>query len=323
MESTTSPVFRRGLERFLDRVRERANLFHAVTDALAHGLGWRWAAVTRFTDTPGWVRMLAWWQDGHFATPFDYAIRHHPCEEVARVGGYCYFDDVPTRFPHEIDRGPPVKVYAGQVYFTPDGAPLGHLIAAHDAATTDPDDARALFDVLGIVMGLELRYRNAADLLAEAERAASTDPLTGLGNRRAFDAALARVALDRPLGTLVAMLDVDGLKPVNDRHGHAAGDALLVAYARALQRHAGPHDELFRVGGDEFAVLGRGAPSHLEHVFAQAAAELRGALPAGGEIDVGVSHGIAEPRLFGWNLHATAAEADRRLYASKPARRAA
>jgi diguanylate cyclase (GGDEF)-like protein len=319
---TNSVVFRRGLEQFLTRMRANANVFHAVTEGLALGLNWRWAAVTRFTDAPGWVRMLAWWSDGHFSTPFDYALRHHPCEEVARVGGYCYFDDVPAQFPHDdFSRTQPIRVYAGQVYFGPDGSPLGHLIAAHESTDVHPAEARALFDVLGIVMGLELRYRGAAEVLAEAERAAKTDPLTGLGNRRAFDTELAQLALDRPLATMLAIIDLDGLKAVNDRRGHACGDALLMGYAAALRRHAGPHDSLFRLGGDEFAVIAQGSQPRLERLLADALADVRTELHSLGQI--GASHGIVEPRAYGWNLATANAEADRRMYAAKNASRAA
>lgn len=95
--------------------------------------------------------------------------------------------------------------------------------------------------------------------LREAERREAThDPLTGLLNRRAFrhrlaDAlALAEVAE----GTLaVAMIDLDHLKEVNDRHGHHCGDELLVVVSRRLRRLVRDSDVLGRVGGDEFAVV--------------------------------------------------------------------
>lgn len=77
----------------------------------------------------------------------------------------------------------------------------------------------------------------------ELERQARTDWLTGLGNRR---------ALERRLTRGLALLDLDGLKQVNDREGHMAGDRLLVGLARALQ---GEGLKAYRIGGDEFAVL--------------------------------------------------------------------
>ena len=103
--------------------------------------------------------------------------------------------------------------------------------------------------------------------LSTAERTArelaSHDPLTGLPNRRAFRTQATSVLSaagtePEPLVT-VAMIDVDNLKRVNDRHGHEAGDALLQAIAQALSAVTRPEDCLARIGGDEFALVAREA----------------------------------------------------------------
>lgn len=91
--------------------------------------------------------------------------------------------------------------------------------------------------------------------------AANHDPLTGLMNRRMFmDCLNAEVALARRTGVGCAVLyiDLDGFKPVNDRYGHAVGDAALVQVAQTIQRIARESDFVARLGGDEFAVLQRG-----------------------------------------------------------------
>jgi diguanylate cyclase (GGDEF)-like protein len=99
---------------------------------------------------------------------------------------------------------------------------------------------------------------------------ANTDPLTGVGNRRSFDAAMQRElaartgegrgrrASDRtPLALLI--LDLDDFKGVNDRHGHPAGDAVLREAATRTQAVLRSGDSLARIGGDEFAVIAPGA----------------------------------------------------------------
>jgi diguanylate cyclase (GGDEF)-like protein len=83
------------------------------------------------------------------------------------------------------------------------------------------------------------------------DAAAATDPLTGIANRRAFDAALTRLAAG---GTLV-LLDLDRFKAANDLHGHGAGDAVLYAFAQSLRGSVRESDLVARIGGDEFAVL--------------------------------------------------------------------
>lgn len=325
-------LLRRGLGVFLDATRGGRNLFHALTEALARGLGWRWAAVTRFTDRPGVVQMLGWWKNGHFDAPYDYELAHTPCEQVALRDGFCWFEDVSANFPLDrLAREHRIEVYAGQVYRDVDGKPLGHLIAAHDQRACRSAEHDALFELLALIMGLELKHLNLADRLAEADRAALTDPLTGLGNRRAFGAQLARDGVERPLAQLLAIVDLDGLKLVNDRLGHELGDALLAGFARELARAARPHDGLYRLGGDEFAILAQGTSARVDMLVARAIDATRAALAheprvvaAGFALDaIGASIGIVEPRQFDWNFTAAAAEADRRMYAQKVSRRAA
>jgi diguanylate cyclase (GGDEF)-like protein len=103
--------------------------------------------------------------------------------------------------------------------------------------------------------GLEQRLR-IVDLAAEnvsLDLMAGTDPLTGAGNRRHFEKALAALRADA--GHFLLLVDIDYFKQLNDRHGHNVGDACLreaVAVMRACLR---PADSLARIGGDEFAVL--------------------------------------------------------------------
>jgi diguanylate cyclase (GGDEF)-like protein len=92
----------------------------------------------------------------------------------------------------------------------------------------------------------------------EVLRLASTDPLTGVANRRSFleraaiEIARARADL-RPLSLL--MVDADHFKKINDAHGHAAGDEVLRALASALTATVRPADMVARIGGEEFAIL--------------------------------------------------------------------
>ncbi len=86
---------------------------------------------------------------------------------------------------------------------------------------------------------------------------AETDMLTGLPNRRAFFAELDRqlLASDGGKHMAVALLDLDGFKPVNDRLGHLAGDVLLQLLAERFQRQCAGYATIARIGGDEFALL--------------------------------------------------------------------
>jgi diguanylate cyclase (GGDEF)-like protein len=118
----------------------------------------------------------------------------------------------------------------------------------------------ALFTCLCAILGFTMQGLRD-QVLRQAERLTSlalADDLTGLANRRAWDAAVdaALVGAERRGEPVcVALIDVDHFKAVNDARGHAAGDALLVALARAWEPVLRRGDVLARIGGDEFALL--------------------------------------------------------------------
>lgn len=115
------------------------------------------------------------------------------------------------------------------------------------------------------VLGLRMKALHAAALHAVRERdtfvsLAHSDPLTGLPNRRGLDHRLAAAVAECTPERLLAvyMLDLDGFKQVNDRHGHDVGDELLVAVGRRLQATLRSSDVVARLGGDEFVVTAAG-----------------------------------------------------------------
>jgi diguanylate cyclase (GGDEF)-like protein len=90
-------------------------------------------------------------------------------------------------------------------------------------------------------------------LLVQSER----DPLTGLANRRHFQAAMKQLAADGKLAGTVFLIDIDHFKRINDKHGHSAGDTVLVEMARRLRETLREHDLIVRWGGEEFLVIVR------------------------------------------------------------------
>lgn len=131
----------------------------------------------------------------------------------------------------------------------------------------------------------------------EAERAhahrAAHDPLTGLLNRAGFTHAAAGRS---GVGGTLFYIDLDGFKPVNDRHGHEAGDQVLREVAQRLARLAGRHGHAARLGGDEFALLAPVlGPDAVERLGARIVERIAGDpfVLDGATVRIGVSVGAA------------------------------
>jgi diguanylate cyclase (GGDEF)-like protein len=152
------------------------------------------------------------------------------------------------------------------------------------------------------------------------------DPLTGLFNRRQFDAVLRReveraARYGRPLSVLAA--DLDGFKPVNDDFGHAAGDRVLVHIAHLMRANVRGTDVAARIGGDEFVIL-MPETTHAQAIEArdkiQAAILDQPVRWNDGDLIVGISIGIASTEEVGCAAASLMAAADAAMYAEKGAR---
>jgi diguanylate cyclase (GGDEF)-like protein len=158
----------------------------------------------------------------------------------------------------EVDQQLVEKFEVASVLFQPimrDRSPIGVLVLYWDVPVP------TLHDEVDQVVGLLAAEASIAiertELLTRLERAASTDDLTGLPNRRAWDEYLAReLARAKRVGTplCVAILDLDHFKAYNDRHGHQAGDRFLKEAAAAWQARIRETDLIARYGGEEFAI---------------------------------------------------------------------
>lgn len=150
--------------------------------------------------------------------------------------------------------------------------------------------------VLGILSALAIMLATGMDIVAKHHAASSVDPLTSVGNRRAFDRWFEQdVAGERHYGAVI-MIDLDNFKLVNDRHGHAAGDMVLQAVAAELQAKLGSVGNVARIGGEEFAALihaqNAGAAAMLGMAVREAIAAIHWPHPLGG-LKLTASVGVA------------------------------
>jgi len=131
------------------------------------------------------------------------------------------------------------------------------LVAGSFTTITVPAVVLASTALVAVLVRLVLTFRAHQGMLDSSRTEASTDPLTGLGNRRALATALEELLdnTDDPQPTVLGLFDLDGFKSYNDCFGHGAGDELLKRLAFALASVLPPPASAYRMGGDEFCVL--------------------------------------------------------------------
>jgi diguanylate cyclase (GGDEF)-like protein len=179
-----------------------------------------------------------------------------------------------------------------------------------------------LADVTGAIQAAaaeELVRRRSREL----ESQANTDPLTGLGNLRHLQRQIGHLLelqkrYGHPFGLL--LMDVDGLKRINDAHGHRAGDRVLVQVAMTLRRSIRTVDVSARLGGDEFCVV---APEQdLDAAAALAerlATAVREEVPSPEEPPIALSIGVVSCPAHGADAERLVDAADRAMYRAKAA----
>lgn len=159
-----------------------------------------------------------------------------------------------------------VRAYTGLPIVASDGRMFGTLCGVGGDPLTggeaiDLELIELLTDILGAHLSVARRAEDGERAVRVAEALAQADALTGLTNRRGWDSVLADAAVRASTyGDLAAVVvvDLDGLKRVNDAEGHEAGDALLRRAATALDQAAGDRETVARYGGDEFTILVEG-----------------------------------------------------------------
>lgn len=194
-------------------------------------------------------------------------------------------------------------------------------LRAAEATTPSATEQRMAAVTEMLVTSIDIAHHRSSLLRAQLARErlrSETDPLTGLHNRRYLTRFMDSPAVDSPMRLAALLVDLDGLKDINDTYGHAAGDAALVSAASSLLQVTRPQDVVVRMGGDEFLIVlpGLDAPAGvqvgeriLEHLSSMRMPEPWDYVPVSASIGVA----MVEPRGVPIGL------LDEALYASKRA----
>jgi two-component system cell cycle response regulator len=297
-----------GEVRSLARSETMAQLFEGLCRVLSEVLDYRWLALLpKAPHAPLFVHANIAAGDG--------------CEKQARAhlgvaeprGATIVADDRPSAESGRADAVP----YLADVVFA--DAPIGRLALSPSLRGLSRADERLLAVLTSELAGpLQMTA-----LHEDARRLASTDPLTGLLNRRAFLDALERERsrADRH-GFLMSLLliDVDHFKRVNDQHGHASGDLVLRGIAEALLRVARRSDYVGRWGGEEFVLAlpqtgSAGAMVAAERLRLSIQRSVH-RLPSGTDLRITASVGVASAD-SPWSIPMLLTAADEAMYHAK------
>lgn len=246
--------------------------------------------------------------------------------------GRTYTDDVAGWGDSDAARALGIQTYASTPIHGTAGSLHGTLCAASGAKRPLQDGADRVMRLFAHLIGQQVEREQLLHALQSANsklsQTALTDPVTGLPNRRALLPELERRLQRRRRDgsqVLVAFIDLDDFKQMNDLHGHDAGDRFLIAIANALSQCHRADDFCARLGGDEFVVVGS-TGADATNVEAVLTARLRAATKGYFDLEglvldyPGASIGVVTAG--DEDAHAALARADAAMYADKRARKA-
>lgn len=208
-----------------------------------------------------------------------------------------------------------IQAYIGQPLVKSDGELFGTLCAIDpnpqaDSLVQEKDLIEFMAALLNHILQIELKQTEQARQIERLQAKAMTDELTQLYNRGGWEHFIAlEEERSQRYGNLSAVyvIDLDGLKEVNDTQGHAAGDQLIQRAAEALRQVARKSDVVARLGGDEFSILS----IEVDHAGAESLFERIGQALAEAQVSASIGFALRHPS-FG--LQQAISQADQQMY---------
>lgn len=343
MQNALKPALEKPMDALLVRLAESVNsartfeeLVRPLLEMLEATTGLESTYLTTVDEAAGVQRILYARNTSQLQIPEGLAVSWEDtlCKR-ALAEGCSYSDDVAGKWSDsDAARALGIQTYASVAVRTDDGHLYGTLCAASSSRQPLDDRACHVMQLFSRLIGQHVEREQLVERLralnSELAAAALLDPLTGLSNRRALLPELGRMLArvqrdDRAL--MVAFVDLDDFKMINDRYGHDAGDRFLIVLAARLSGCLRAGDLIARIGGDEFVVAATMPRENTEgsaHVL-----ELRLiAATCGrfniGEVEIdysGASVGVVLARNGEVDAESVLASADAAMYEIKRARR--
>ncbi|MDK2595109.1 GGDEF domain-containing protein [Pseudoalteromonas sp. P94(2023)] len=297
------------------------SIFTSITRVLGELLGWRWVAVNKFKPDCT-VEVLAHWDTNQLVDNFTYSLAGVPCESVEQTQKFTRFENLTELFPNDTHiQEIGAQVYAGYVYKDSRGCVVGHIFLMHDNSFVNWSLAEDVLHMASVIIGKAISLQQKEQEVQKHKHLAERDNLTGVFNQLAFDrdiaAAFKAQTTDSKNQFVIAVIDLDGMKQINDQLGHQQGDKLLQTFAQELSAACRDSDRAYRIGGDEFVVIYYLANLDLAKVLKERLNQAIANVVARGFEQVGASIGFAASSEGDKTAKGIFALADERMYQDK------
>jgi len=301
------------LDHFLKGIRKDLPPHRALGLAIRKSLGWQWVAVCRFLNDRQFEIMT--WVDGDSAEgPLLEELEGTACELILKHETFMFFKDITQAFKDDEYQQLGAEVYAGLAYRV-NNKPVGHIFALHNKADVDVGLADSVLTFATELFSGHLKMLEASEEVNTWRDAASRDSLTGLFNRRALDDFLSQQESTEHL--CVVVIDLDGMKQINDTLGHQAGDKLLQDFGQGFRAISRESDLVFRFGGDEFVAAFEDSRNNIVSSFKKRLKLLILKMQIDGTRNIDASIGVARVSETSGDLRQCLALADKRMYEHK------
>ncbi|WP_157368793.1 GGDEF domain-containing protein [Algicola sagamiensis] len=263
---------------------------------------------------------MVFWSDGNVGSDFSYDLKGTPCEKIATDGQAVVFRNTSKLFPDDAHlQQENIQDYIGIPYRDASGEQVGHIFLANREASDNVDVATDVLNLAASYIGAQLELHENIEHLKQAKDLSRRDVLTGLLNRRAFEQDLSylRSEMLQSLEVLFGIIDLDGFKGINDRLGHQQGDLLLKRFSFHLSHHFRSNDNVYRIGGDEFAIIMQGCNMRFFKVLQQRVQDSICSVQEEGFKDIDASLGCCGLWEVQGDTEAMIKLADERMYAEK------
>lgn len=308
---------------------EDLHFFDEVACSLIEGLGYRWGWISRYRQGEDYFEIIGS-SDRALHVPCMYLDPASPCSAIlhGEVPWNTLTRDLAARMPHVpfyTEMG--IESYCGTAYYDANQALAGHVFAFDDKPDLQTEMLGTFLQGITETVSRALSYNNLLVRLESAEKNARTDAMTGLLNRAAFDEDLAKLKIRFSNATeedvLLIYMDLNGLKKINDTHGHEHGDKLLQTFARHAKESMRGDDAVYRLGGDEFAILLPSPPDTIRETIYERIAWMEESTRQSGFPESGVSVGLSRLSETRGCTVKLVKEADARMYTHKQSTRSA